>query len=234
MTAPALVAVSASSRVEDGVSRLRLNEAYLRAVERAGALPVVIPPVRRAADVARFLDGVDALLLTGGEDVAPARYGAAPHPKTGAPHPARDATEIALVEAARERRLPTLAICRGIQLLNVALGGTLVQDIPSECPNALDHDPPTPRDARVHTVTIERGSRLASLIGTDEIRVNSFHHQSVAHVAPSLAITARSPDGIIEAVEWSTPDWLVVGVQWHPEELDGADIGIFRLLSSGK
>ena len=116
-------------------------------------------------------------------------------------------------------RLPTLAICRGIQILNVALGGTLVQDIPSEWTNPIVHDGEWPRTARVHEVDVTPGSRLARALGTERPVVNSMHHQAVRTVASSLATVARAPDGIVEGVEWPTDDWWMVGVQWHPEEL---------------
>ncbi len=158
----AIVAVTATIRAEDGVPRVRLPAAYLAVLERAGLVPIVLPPFNGppsevAAAVGRVLNAVDALVLTGGEDVDPACYGAAPSPQLGRTNAARDATEIAAVLAAAQRGLPTLAICRGIQVLNVALGGTLIQDIPSERPQALAHDPDAPRDTRTHPVQADRG-----------------------------------------------------------------------------
>jgi putative glutamine amidotransferase len=201
-----------------GRRRVRLNDAYVRALEDAGVLPVIVPPLADADDVARLLARVDGLVLTGGEDVSPSCYGAEPHAALGATNQARDRSELALVVSARDRVLPTLAICRGIQVLNVALGGTLVQDIPSESPEALPHESGAERDARTHRVAIVAGSRLAAAIASDAPRVNSFHHQSIARVAPSLRVVAAAPDGVIEGVE-STDRWWVLGVQWHPEEL---------------
>jgi putative glutamine amidotransferase len=215
-----LVAVTATTRLDDGVARVRLSTAYLHAVEAAGLTPVVIPPLASDADAAAILDVAAGLLLTGGEDVDPARYGAAPHPRLGNVHANRDATELALVDAARERRLPTLAICRGIQVLNVALGGTLIQDIPSERPSTIDHDRDGPRQTRTHDVRMTPDSRLREIIGRDQILVNSFHHQAIDAVAPGLAVTAVAPDGVIEAVELSRDNpWWVIGIQWHPEDL---------------
>ncbi|HEU4643259.1 MAG TPA: gamma-glutamyl-gamma-aminobutyrate hydrolase family protein [Gemmatimonadaceae bacterium] len=228
MPRPPLIAVTATIRPVEGAPRVRLNAAYLEAVERAGGLPVVVAPLASIAEVGRIIDAVDALLLTGGEDVDPARYDQPPHPTVDRVSPERDATEIALVLAAQRRALPTLAICRGIQLLNVALGGSLVQDIPSQRPGALAHDPEGPRDARVHEVQIEPGSRLATLLGARSLRVNSMHHQAVDEVADGLRATAWAADGLIEGVEWATPEWWLVGVQWHPEELTGKDEGVFR------
>jgi putative glutamine amidotransferase len=215
------VAVTASTEVIRGALRLRVNAAYTEAIRGAGLLPIVLP-VLDPADAGAALDGVAGLVLTGGEDVNPARYGVAPHPALGAVHDARDAFEAALVAAARERALPTLAICRGVQILDVAFGGTLVQDIPSERPDAIVHNGAWARTARVHEVDVVPGSRLARALGTDRPVVNSMHHQAIATVPPALATVARAPDGIVEGVEWPSDDWWLVGVQWHPEELVGS------------
>jgi putative glutamine amidotransferase len=219
-----LIAVTATSEHIRSALRVRVNAAYTRAVERAGAIPFVVPPLGDPAALGPLLDRVDGLVLTGGEDVDPARYGTQPHPALGVLNADRDATELALVAEARSRRLPTLAICRGIQLLNVALGGTLVQDIPSERPSAIEHDSAQARDARVHEVSVEPGSRLAAALGDTCVRANSFHHQALDRVADGLRVTARASDGLIEGVEWSGEEWWALGVQWHPEELvDGSE-----------
>jgi putative glutamine amidotransferase len=212
------VAVTATSEIIRGALRVRVNAAYATAIRGAGLLPLVLP-VLDPADADSALDDVAGLVLTGGEDVSPGRYGSAPHPALGDTHDGRDAFEIALVEAARARALPTLAICRGIQILNVALGGTLVQDIPSEWTDPIVHDGEWPRTARVHEVDVTAGSRLARALGTERPVVNSMHHQAVRTVASPLATVARAPDGIVEGVEWPTDDWWMVGVQWHPEEM---------------
>lgn len=223
-----LVVVTAPVREEGGVQRLRLNIAYTSAVERSGGVPIVVPPFGDAREAARLIERVDALLLTGGEDVDPSRYGEPRHATVSTVSGPRDATEIALVLEARARGIPTLAICRGIQLLNVALGGSLVQDIPAEWPGALDHDPGGDRGARTHEVRIEPGSRLAATLGTPALHVNSFHHQAPRRVAGALRATAWAPDGIVEGVEPVADEWWALGVQWHPEELDGADTRLFR------
>ena len=212
------VAVTATTEIIRGALRVRVNAAYATAIRGAGLLPLVLP-VLDPADADSALDDVAGLVLTGGEDVSPGRYGSAPHPALGDTHDGRDAFEIALVEAARARALPTLAICRGIQILNVALGGTLVQDIPSEWTDPIVHDGEWPRTARVHEVDVTAGSRLARALGTERPVVNSMHHQAVRTVASPLATVARAPDGMVEGVEWPTEDWWMVGVQWHPEEL---------------
>jgi putative glutamine amidotransferase len=223
---PPLVAVTASTRLEDGVARVRLNRAYLRALDEAGLVPLVVPPLA-AAHAAAVLDAVSGLVLTGGEDVDPAQYGARPHAALGPVHGERDAWELALVGAARDRGTPTLAICRGIQLLNVALGGTLVQDLPSDRPSEVAHDPPgRPRGDRTHDVAVVAGSALAAALGSTRLAVNSTHHQAVDRAAEGLRVVARAPDGVVEGME-SDPGapWPVLAVQWHPEELvaDAAD-----------
>jgi putative glutamine amidotransferase len=229
-----LVALSATSEPPAGPghpTRVRVNEAYVRALHAAGLVPLIVPPTLSADEARALVAGVAGVVLSGGEDVDPARYGAVPHPATEAPHVGRDATELALVAAAREVRRPVLAICRGIQLLNVALGGTLVQDIPTERPSGIGHAREDVSEERVHGITVEPGSRLADALGAVELQANSLHHQAVGALAPSLRATAHAPDGIIEGVE-TVDDWWVLAVQWHPEELIGDakpwDRGIFQ------
>ncbi len=228
----AVVAVSATSDFQNGPHRVRLNNAYVAALESAGIVPVVVPPLASEDSVNLILDRVDGLLLTGGEDVEPSLYGQPRSSECGVSNLERDRTEIALVKAARERRLPLLAICRGPQLLNVALGGTLIQDIPSEVPDALGHDSREDRAARVHDVAIDEGSLIADAIGATHISVNSLHHQSVRDVARGLKVTARAPDGIVEGLESESDDWWVMAVQWHPEEMNDSpepwDRGLFK------
>ena len=179
-----------------------------------------------------MLDSVAGLVLTGGEDVDPARYGEERHAKVRSVNPARDATEAALIEEARARGTPVLAICRGIQILNVALGGTLVQDIPTQCETKIDHDEDSARTTRSHEVDIEPDSLIAKAVGAEHVIVNSFHHQSVKKVADGMRVTARSPDGVIEGIESTDDDWWVMGVQWHPEEMTDSpepwDRGLFK------
>jgi putative glutamine amidotransferase len=165
---------------------------------------------------AAALGGVRGLVLTGGEDVAPQRYGAAPHPRLGTVDASRDATEVALIDAARQRRLPILAICRGIQILNVALGGTLYQDLDSERPGTLSHSD----EASRHGVRVAPGSLLERTLGTQSATVNSRHHQAIRDLAPGLKAVAWAEDGVIEAAEpKSADDPWIVAVQWHPEDL---------------
>ena len=211
--------------------RVRLNEAYVDAVREAGLTPLVVPPLP-AEELPAIADAVAGIVLTGGEDVGPAHYGAAPAAPTTSVHGRRDECELALARLAHDRRIPTLAICRGIQLVNVAFGGTLVQDIATERPSNIEHDLSEQRTSRVHDVRVDPDSRLGTVIGSETISVNSSHHQAIAKVASKLRISARAPDGIIEGAEWVADDWWMLAVQWHPEELtrDGKswDKNLFR------
>jgi gamma-glutamyl-gamma-aminobutyrate hydrolase PuuD len=194
-----------------GVTRAtdHLNDTYVRALESAGAEVVELAP---GADAEAMLDGLDGLLFTGGYDVDPAEFGAAPHPAT-VPDPDRDALELPLVRAAVGRGTPVLGICRGIQVINVALGGDLLQHLP-------EHDHHTTGESRQltpHSVRVAAGSQTADVLGASEVPVNSLHHQAVGRVAPGLVATGWSDDGVVEAVE--SPDGRVLAVQWHPEEL---------------
>jgi putative glutamine amidotransferase len=226
------VAVTASIRPDGDTSRVRLTAAYVTALERAGLIPLIVPPLSSERAAAAVLDSVTGLVLTGGEDVDPARYGESRHEKVRSVNAARDATESALVEAAKNRGMPVLAICRGIQILNVALGGTLVQDISSQWKTDIAHDEDGPRDSRSHEIIVEPGSLIASAIGTERCTVNSFHHQSVKDVADGMRVSARSPDGIVEGIESTDKDWWVLAVQWHPEEMTDSpepwDRGLFK------
>ncbi|MFL5469529.1 MAG: gamma-glutamyl-gamma-aminobutyrate hydrolase family protein [Gemmatimonadaceae bacterium] len=226
------VAVTAGIRPDGDTNRVRLTAAYVTALENAGLVPLIVPPLTSADAASAVLDSVAGLVLTGGEDVDPARYGEQRHEKVRSVNAARDATEAALIQEARARGTPVLAICRGIQMLNVALGGTLVQDISSQCNTDIVHDEDGPRDSRSHEVSIEPGSLIAKAVGTEHLTVNSFHHQSVKRVADGMRVTARSPDGIIEGLESTEDDWWVMAVQWHPEEMNEStepwDRGLFK------
>jgi putative glutamine amidotransferase len=214
-----LVAVSATRRTDAGRERVALNTAYVYALMRAGLVPLLVPPILDPEAACAALDGVHGLVLTGGEDVEPSRYGATPHPKLGETDRARDAVELALIAGAERRRLPVLAICRGIQILNVALGGTLYQDLASERPGPVDH-----ADARSrHRMRVDSGTLLHRTLGAGtgagDASVNSRHHQAIRDVAPALRANAWAEDGVIEGAERKDPGapWTLA-VQWHPEE----------------
>ena len=202
---------------------VKLNVQYVTAVEEPGGTAVLLTPGHDAESVERLVGIAHGLVLTGGEDVDPALYGAAPHARCDEPDPLRDRGEIALVRRAAELRMPLLAICRGIQVLNVAFGGTLHQDIPTDCPSDTAHRPGGARDARCHDVTVADGSRLAAALGAVRLGVNRLHHQAPALAARSLRVVATAPDGVIEGREPADPSWWAVAVQWHPEELTGGD-----------
>jgi putative glutamine amidotransferase len=212
------VIVTATTEALGGRARVRINEAYTNALASFGVVPLILPPLD-AGLALRALDAAAGLVLTGGEDIDPARFGEAPHEKTGLAHAARDDYEIALARAAAEREIPTLAICRGAQIMNVALGGTLVQDIASQVGTTIDHVLGDRRTERVHPIAIDADSRLARIVGASEIQVNSSHHQSAARPAAPLRVSARSADDVVEALEPASGDWWMVAVQWHPEEL---------------
>lgn len=198
----------------------QLKRSYVWAVERAGGVPVLLPNTTERETLARYLGVIDGLLLSGGADMEPRHFGQQPHPKLGKVEPDRDTTELSLTREALAQNLPIFAICRGIQSLNVALGGTLYQDLPSEHPTEINHQQTElglEREEFSHQIRVEPGSRLHSIVGTDEMPVNSFHHQAVHTVAPGLIVTAVAPDGIIEGAEM--PDQrYVVAVQFHPED----------------
>jgi putative glutamine amidotransferase len=215
---PPIVAVTATSEPDNPTGRVRVNQAYTDAIAKLGMIPLVVPPMA-ASQAGPILDLVDGLFLTGGEDIDPSQFGAEKHPQTGDPNVHRDEIELALTREAARRKIPTLAVCRGVQVLNVALGGTLVQDIPSERGTSIDHDAESKRSIRVHPVEVTAGSRLAGIISETSIATNSFHHQSADRVGAGLIAVAKSPDGVIEALECSDRGWWAIGVQWHPEEL---------------
>ncbi|NQT54426.1 gamma-glutamyl-gamma-aminobutyrate hydrolase family protein [bacterium] len=202
---------------DSGEDALRLNWPYAEGVVRAGGLPVPLAPVQDEALLSQQLDAIDGLLLTGGDDYDPALYGQEKHQATRLLHPLRSHYDLPLARAALERRLPILAICGGMQLVNIALGGTLAQHIPDHVPGALMHAQ-SPDGPTLHSVTVEPGSRLAAIVGEGRLETNSSHHQAVDSVAPAVRVVARADDGIVEALE-GTGDAFLVAVQWHPERL---------------
>jgi gamma-glutamyl-gamma-aminobutyrate hydrolase PuuD len=199
-----------------------LPRTYPDVVIAAGGVPVLLPPVPESAGA---VDRLDAVVLAGGPDVGPDRYGAAPHPRTGQPRPERDAAELAALHRALERGIPVLGVCRGAQILNVGLGGTLVQHVP----DAVGHSGHNPSPGVFGTVqvTLEAGSRVAAALGP-EATVRCHHHQALDRLADGLVVTGRAGDGLVEAVELAGSPF-VVGVQWHPEE-DATDVRLMAEL----
>lgn len=195
---------------------MALGLTYLRALEAAGALPVVMPPLDLDA-IEPLLDRFDGICLSGGPDLDPETYGAKPHPELGPIEPDLDRFELSVARSADARGVPLLAICRGTQALNIVRGGTLHQHIP-ERPGDIEHRQTAPGEVTTHDVQIDPASRLAEVIGTTEIDVNSFHHQAIDRLGEGLVVTASAPDGEIEAVEDPSRRFLI-GVQWHAETL---------------
>lgn len=207
---------------EPSVREMALGLTYLRALEAAGALPLVIPPLPEEA-IGPLLDRLDGICLSGGPDLDPDTYGAQPHPHLGPTEPDLDRIELEIARRADARELPILAICRGTQALNVARGGVLHQHLP-EVSSEIPHRQQQPGTETSHPIEIEPGSRLAAALGDeevevpDELDVNSFHHQAIDRLGGGLKVTARAPDGTIEAVEDPARPFLI-GVQWHAETL---------------
>jgi putative glutamine amidotransferase len=180
-------------------------------------VPVIIPPLDADA-IESLLDGLCGLCLSGGPDLHPTLYGASPHPALGPTEPHLDLFEVALLRAAEARDLPVLAICRGLQVLNVARGGTLVQDLPSERPSNVVHRQVLPGRVATHDVTLESGSLVATALGVVDARVNSFHHQAIDVLGSGLRAVGWATDGVVEAIE-ATDRAFTVGVQWHAESM---------------
>lgn len=196
--------------------KMEINNTYIDAVKRAGGLPVCLPYTDEE-NVNTILDGLNGLLLIGGHDVNPLIYGQEPHYKLGMVIDARDQSEILMAKKAFERNMPILAICRGEQVMNVAFGGTLYQDIDTQIENVLKHTQSSKRHELTHTVEL-LPSKLQEIIGQENILTNSFHHQAVNEVAPDFIINARAKDGVIEGIEHPKHPYCI-GVQWHPEGL---------------
>lgn len=223
MLAP-LIGITTSLSVGATPERAYVNTAYVRAVQDAGGIPVLLPPHLTAAAQQALWPRLAGLLLTGGGDIDPARFGHARHPKTDDVAPARDDIELALTRRALDDDVPVLGVCRGIQVLNVALGGTLVQDLPSERPGPIAHSQREPRHEPTHAVKVMgEGTRLGRVLGCLELQVNSMHHQAIDRLGAGLREVAWAPDGVIEGIEIPGDERFVLGVQWHPEELVGHD-----------
>ncbi len=206
-----------------------IRENYIRAVKNAGGLPILLPHEPDLAE--EYLARIDALIVTGGGfDIDPLLFGATSRHPSVTTKDRRTAFELRATEGALSRDLPVLGICGGEQLLNVALGGTLIQDIPDEVANALPHRQRNPRDEPAHAVEIRAGSLLDRIAGVRRLEVNSAHHQAVKEAGRGLLISALAPDGVVEGVE-DPRRRFCLGVQWHPEfEIAEADRAIFRAL----
>jgi putative glutamine amidotransferase len=211
-------------------TEMTLGLSYMRAVEMAGGLPVALPPLT-SENVDALLDSLAGLLLTGGPDLDPSTYGAAPHPELGPTDPVVDAFELALCRRAFRRQMPILGICRGAQLLNVALQGTLHQHVPDFTNGAVEHRQAEIGSLTSHEVRVAPDSSLARTTGGGPVKVNSFHHQAIDQIGFGLRAVAWSQDGLIEAVEHNEGRF-VLGVQWHAETLvaDAEQLSLFERL----
>lgn len=231
--------IGISMRLDPARKKFYLQTNYSEAIAQAGAASLLAPLIPDRKSMRRLVDSLDGIVLSGsGSDIDPQRYGARKIPQCGAIHPERDETDFLLLEEAFKRKMPLLAICFGVQSLNVFLGGTLIQDIPTQCPEALDHELSAPSTASnpenfcAHPVAIAHDSLLFKLAGRKgSVKVNSSHHQAIERVARDLHVTATAPDGIVEGVELKSENHFVFGTQWHPEkgfERDALSQAIFR------
>ena len=225
---PALIGITTYGRNEDG--HFFLPSEYVDSVRRSGACPILLPPGEESLD--GWLELVDGILFPGGGDIDPARYGGSEHEMIYMVDSERDTTELALLNRILESGLPTLGICRGTQLLNVALGGTLFDHLPDHVGEEVAHRLP-PREPTPHAIRVEEGSGLATILGKTEFDAESWHHQAIREVAPGLTAVAQAPDGTVEAVEKKDHPWLYA-VQWHPEltaEKDPVQQRLFNALT---
>ena len=213
-----LIATTTTSYEDPGyrTPQIMLGSPYLAAVERVGGTPLLVTPAHDEESIVRLVDLADGIVLTGGEDVDPSCYGHEPHPKLSTVNRSRDRMEMVALQRALERGRPVLAICRGVQLLNVALGGTLFQDLPSERAEGIIHEQDAPINERWHAARVAEDSQLAQIFGATDLFINSFHHQGINRLAEPLRPVAWAEDGLIEGVEGLDHPWLI-GVQWHPE-----------------
>ena len=221
MSKPLIGITTARTTSEFGYPQFALPETYVQAIVQAGAIPVLIPADLPEDVLHGLVLQLDGVLFSGGGDIEPHRYNADAHPALSYVDPERDRVEFFVLEKVLQTKKPFLAICRGIQVLNVSLGGTLYVDIPSQIPGALKHSynpGEIPIDFLAHRVQVERGSQLAEIVGASTVEVNSTHHQAIMELAPGLKPVAYSPDKLIEAVELNDYGFGL-GVQWHPERL---------------
>jgi len=236
MSKKPLIGLNADFRAAkpDATAFAYLSAGYFDSVVAAGGIPVVIPPLEDRNDLNRILDLVDGVVLVGGADLDPRLDGFMLHPSVRLLHARRQEFDRILVRQLSDRRIPTFGIGVGMQLLNVSEGGNVFLHLPEDLPLALPHrDPLDP--AHRHALEVEPGTLMERVYGEGEIRVNSFHHMAVDEVAPGFAVTARSPDGVVEAIESIRPDWFAIGTQFHPESESASalDLRIFEEFLEG-
>ncbi|RXI96393.1 gamma-glutamyl-gamma-aminobutyrate hydrolase family protein [Anaerobacillus alkaliphilus] len=223
-----IIGISSTVEQHNNIPSVHVHDKFIQAVMKGGAIPVVIPigPVEL---VEIWISMCDGLLLSSGEDIDPSSFNANPSPQIQKTNLKRDKLEMALIQEALKQKKPILAICRGITMLNAAIGGTVIQDIPSTIQNAINHYQQAERPEPTHDVHLERTSRLAQIFNQEKFRVNSMHHQAIDVLSPMLKVVAIAPDGVIEAVEGTDPTHLIWGIQWHPEEMAEEDTTMLRL-----
>lgn len=224
--------IGITMRIELETDRFYLARYYSEAVEAAGADPVHISLIPDRQYIESLMNSLDGILLPGSDsDVDPLRYGREPHPALGSVHPIKDRTDLLVLDEIEKRNVPLFAICFGMQVLNVHRGGTLIQDIPAEMPNAIKHQQGAPRDRPSHAVRLLPDSNLATLRKNDQALVNSHHHQAIETIGRDLIATAWAADGMVEGLEDTRPDRYVLAVQWHPElgwQQDGLSQALFE------
>ncbi|WP_209124546.1 gamma-glutamyl-gamma-aminobutyrate hydrolase family protein [Alkalihalobacillus sp. BA299] len=227
---PPIIGITSTVENHNNIPSVHVHEKYIRAVILAGGVPVVIP-IGPKEMVKEWVAICDGFIFSSGEDVDPYYFGADPHPKVLKTNGKRDKMEIELVKQAQSKLKPILAICRGISILNVAFGGTLVQDIEANNPKAIKHFQLAERPEATHQIEIVKDSWLHGVINRQKIHVNSMHHQAINTLAPNLKTVATAPDGIIEAIEGVDVSFMV-GIQWHPEEMAVEDPSMLELFKA--
>jgi putative glutamine amidotransferase len=225
---PVIGITGAYVKRNDHMEGVYVHHDYHKSVACNGGIPIILPYITPDVTL-ETLPLCDGIILSGGEDVDPKFYGQDPHPQLGQTLPERDLVEMAIVDYAIKHNIPILAICRGAQLLNVALGGTLIQDIPTQVKEPIQHSQTVERCRDTHSVKISEDSKLCKILGSNQIRVNSLHHQAIDTVAKNLRVVASSSDGIIEAVEYIGSSTFTIGVQWHPESMTSTNSSMNNL-----
>lgn len=223
VTMKPIIGITSRNEIVDGTARNMINYTYIRAVEKSGALPVVIPNLKDTVDAGDMLKRIDGIIFTGGEDLSPLLYGEEPIKDTVDISYKRDSFEMALFKGAYKKQIPILGICRGLQLINVSLGGTLYQDIPSQIKGAHGHRSSYDIEGGYHSIYTYKDTILFDIFGEEKLVVNSQHHQSIRELGLGLKVNAKSPDGVIEGIESTTLENFVMGVQFHPEAMAWRD-----------
>ncbi|MGI6683964.1 MAG: gamma-glutamyl-gamma-aminobutyrate hydrolase family protein [Bacillota bacterium] len=215
---------------EDGLN-FYVRQFYVRVIESVGGVPVLLPVLKRNCQRERYLELLDGLILSGGVDVNPLLFGEEPVPGMGEITPERDGFELFLTKKFFLLGKPILAVCRGCQVLNLALGGSIFQDLKSQIPGLIKHDQKAPRESPTHSIKVVPGTKLSHILPQEHWWVNSFHHQAVKYPAPGFMVSACAPDGVIEAIEAKNHPFAI-GVQWHPECNWRNDLGSYRLFKA--